>query len=166
MARVVIIVVIAVALALVYLTSHPNIFDDPETGPALGVGELTNLPPNHRYSSDPSFHRRIIDLQEGETAVIQYRRVGGGVVNYEFLVTRHDDGSMHLHYSGHSPENAVPRILADAEVTGLDQLLEYYRSSREGFCSVQDLIRIRWTRDGVDLAHELFVDSTCCRWGT
>ena len=65
--------------------------------PSLGIGELTGMDPNHRFTTDPSITRRLKKMSAGERVEIDYLSTGCfAPVNYQFAVARHQSGGYTL----------------------------------------------------------------------
>jgi hypothetical protein len=155
-------IVLVAALALLVQTSQPSIFDDWGVGPSLGIGELTGMDPNHRFTTDPSITRRLKRMSGGDRVEIDYRSTGCfATLNYQFAVDRHQSGDYALSVRERPYGQWITRELDARTINALDRLLTFYRSAREGDCTIQDRIKVRWLSDGKTVGQELFLDASC-----
>lgn len=121
---------------------------------------------------------RLAELKANERAVVTYssagcfhalRRLytihGGADKNFE---VGHFEASGPVTKTGAAVVNLIPKgsvTLTEAEASGLDRLLEFYRAKPGGYCTTIDTIDVVYWRDGQEVGRETFVDGSCTRGG-
>lgn len=100
-------------------------------------------------------------LEPGESLKLLF--TSGGCFHY-FTVTltlrRSDGPQVCCTVEGRTPSQEELELSAE-DVTGLDALLEFYRSKPGGRCTTKDTLTVSRIRDGRAVAAEEFTDRSC-----